>query len=219
MERLESQLKSLGRVKPDREWASSLKSEIVGQPSFGFVWSHVYMAVCGVALVFFVGLGLYNQNVRFPRVSSADFSELREVNMDLRSVNADLLLAREGIDRINEAQQAVEIKDKVAKTVEDAKRVVETSKEVIKDSEKGYSTSEEAFTVVSGVSWATSEVERATRDLEEAYLIRQREVAKQEIEDMEGRSLTEEQSALLQEAKDLYNSGQFEQALIKVLDI
>lgn len=219
MDRLEKKLESLSKVHPDRGWVLELKGEIIEKPSleFGEVWSRVYLAFSALALVFIFGFNYYNKNVRFPQVTSADFTELQKVSMDLRSAGQGLADAQEGIERIDRADEAVEIGQKVVETVQDAERVVEASRRMV--TERQYGAPADALTMVSGVSYATEEVERATENLKEAYILRQKEVAESEIREIEEKSLNEEQKILFREAKELYDNGSFQEALLKVLEV
>ena len=65
---------------------------------------------------------------------------------------------------------------------------------------------------------ATEKVEQATKDLEEAYFEKQKTIALNQIEELDQRSLNERQENLLKEAKELYNTNRFTEALEKILE-
>lgn len=221
MEELERQLESLRRVKPSESWVFSVKNEIIERPSLSLsdVMGKVYLAVSVFALVFIFGLNLYETNVKFPKVTSANLSDLEGVSTDLQSIGDELILVRKGIESIEDVSQVVQIGARVERAIQDAQSVVEVSKNIVDNSTHGFGASDNEFTVISGVSWATEEVEKATQDLEEAYLARQREIVEIEIVELDERSLNIEQESLLQDAKDLYNKGRFTEALLKILEV
>jgi len=224
MSQLEEKIKKLEAIRPEKEFVASTKADIMGgEKSFVFPWAMVrrgaflvipFLAAAGLIL----GWNVYNFNVRYPRISSADLVSLEAASKDLQRVEIDLARVIESVGRIKEPEQALRIRDEVASTVEDAEKLVETSREVA-EAPRSSRTDTKVFSIMNGVGYSAENIEKEARELEESYVMRQKEIAREEIEELEQRSLTKEQERALQEAKDLYNKGQFEGALQKVLEI
>ncbi len=222
MEKIEEKLKKLNSVTPDKEFVLNTKTQILGKKeTFDFTWLKrraFLVAPLMIIMGLFLGWNFYRYNVRYPRISSADLADLEAVNQDLQGVQEELMLARERVARIKEPSKVLAIKDEVELTAQGAEEVVRTSREVARDPRANRSDSE-VFSVMTGVESTAQNIEKAARELEESYITRQKEIVKEQIEELEGRSLNAEQEVFLQEAKDLYNKGRFEEALQTVLQI
>jgi len=218
MERLEAQLRELRNIKPEKAWVVSTKTEILGpkEPLFGFSpLARRALVFAPIAIVLILGLHFYNRNVLYPQVASVDLASLRLASQDLEQIQIDLAKARENIETIEKPAQILALKEKVASTIEDAEKVVETSKQVAQESPRR---AVQEVVTFSTFEMATENVEKATKDLEETYFEKQKAVALSEIEELEGKSLSERQQELLEEAKALYNTDCFEKALEKILE-
>lgn len=219
MKGFKSKIEELGEIKPDKSFVVNTKATILvpeKEENFAFypVLKRAFLVVPLVFAVIF-GLYFYNRNIRYPHIASLDIRSIEEVSRDLQEVEGGLAEAREGLERVKNPEDLLALRERVASTLKESEKVVKTSREVAKG-EAG-ATSEE-FETMTVLSSTTEKVEKATKDLEETYILKQKEVARMEIEEMEEKSLTDKQSSLLQEAKDLYNKGVFAEALEKVLE-
>lgn len=224
MENLESKLKQLNAVTPEKEFVVETKNRILGTEgglsvNWSFVANRAFLFIPALLVIsLFIGWNFYTYNVRYPRVSSADLANLEMASRDLQEVEKELVKARQEVERIEDVAQALEIKEELVSTVREAEKLAQTSREVAETPRSSRSDAE-VFTIMSGVSHSAESIERAAKELEESYITRQKEIALEQIEELEEKSLTAEQEADLQEAKDWYNKGEFEQALQTVLEI
>jgi len=241
MEELELQLKGLKQIRADNDWAGTLKSELLAQkaqtrldtkearlsarqarmPTFSMpnifnrIPSRAFLAVPALLFAFGLGLFYHNQNARYLEITAEELEGLNIVAEKLRTEEHRIVQETKGLESIHEPGQMLLAGSSVESTVEKAGKIVMVTKELTKKSKPAQSPPE-MFTVLSNVEYAAEGIEYAVEQYEETYLIRQKELAEQEIRALEEKSLNQEQESLLEEAKDMYNRGDYEGALRKV---
>jgi len=236
MEDLELQLKGLKQIRADNDWAGALKSEILAQKAqgkreirlpmfnlpnvsiFNRIPSRAFLAAPALLFAFGLGLFYHNQSARYLEITAEELEGLNMVAERLRKEEYRIVEETKGLESIQEPAQMLSAGSSVESTVEKAEKIVRVTKELTKKSKPAQSPPE-MFTVLSNVEYAAEGIEYAVGQYEEAYLIRQKELAEQEIRELEEKSLSQEQESLLEEAKDMYNRGDYEGALRKVQEI
>ena len=227
MDELILKIKELKAIQPERGWAQTLKAEILSQDNheeqfsmdFGFLRNRAFFIVPSVLMILVIGIFFYTRNVLYPEMASINVQALETISSGLRRVETEIVRTTSNLEKITEAEKALEIGEKVLAALENGGQVVAVTKQIVEsEGPKAKQGSPEVFTVISGVEYAAEELDYALRDMEQTYLERQKELAKDLIEELGTRSLNETQQSLLEQAKNEYSNGLFSDALIKVIE-
>lgn len=228
MDELILKIKELKAIQPERGWAQTLKSEILSQNSheeqfsmdFGFLKNRVFFIVPSALMILVIGIFFYTKNVLYPEIALIDIETLETISSSLRTVETEIVRTTNSLEKIVEAEKALEMGEKVLLALKNGEKVVETTRSIIKSVDKSgmAGKSPEVFTTISGVSYAADTLGLAVKEGEETVLESQKKLAKSLIEELESKGLTESQKSLLEQAKNDYNNGLFADALIKTIE-
>ena len=220
-------LRKLRQIQPNRDWVSLTKTQILGQePRFTF-FPYFKPAFAGLVTVFILlsvfGYGFVKNSLpgdllyvikKVAHEGQAIFvSESEKPAFQLKLANQrleDLTKApaknlaptiSEFQANISEAAKTLSKIDATTSNPAVIKKIVEETKKLEENKEKV-----ESLGVVIG----------GTEELEEALIPYYKVEAERRIKDLENRSLTEGQQKLLEEAKEEFEAGNYDQALEKI---
>jgi len=208
-----SKIKELKQIQPDKNWILMTKNQILGETQkAGFLtglknWAILVIPV--LVIIFLTGIFLYNKEITSPEIAFSP-EEIEAISTGLRTVESNITQATADLEKVKEPTKVLEVKESVLSTIENGGKVVKAVKKIVETPKK--ESPPQVLTVIRGV-------EDALEEMEKTYLEKEKELAKQLIEDLENRELTENQKALLEEAKKYYNEGDFGEALIKVIEV
>jgi len=208
---LVAKIKKLKQIRPERAWVLATKTQISGKREslFSFNWLiNRVLFVLPVIVVLLAVVFVYNRNITKPQVVSLDPETLAAITTGLRTAELGIQQISADLGKVNEPKKVAEIKNTVGSTIESGEKLVTTFKKFVKKP------AQESQTLA-----ALSRVEDALGNLDQTYADKQKEMAKQLIQDLEGKELTSLQKSRLEEAKTYYNNGDFGEALIKAIDI
>ena len=225
MEKLIVKIQELKQIQPENQWVKATKAQILGQgsashllPNFAWLNSRAFLVVPAILIMFMVGNFYYNRNVLYPEMLSVDLEILESISAGLRAVESDISRTTANLEKISEPEKALAVKDMVDSAIENAEKVVAVSKQMT-EKPRSEKKSPQIFSVINSVEYAAQNLEYALDGMEETYIEKQKELAKNLIDDLENSNLAESQLLLLSEAKDCYNEGRFGEALAKALEI
>lgn len=150
------------------------------------------------------------------RLSLASENEKPEVQIDLtRNKLDELAKVAETNKGKNLAPAVEEVEKSLKETAETIKKVAEakTDKKLVKDFQAKIEEIEKQKEEVESVLATKIEVEGLEESLNSFY----RTLVENELEELENKELTGEQTTILNEAKELFDQEEYEQALEKVL--
>ena len=236
------QLKTLKNIQPEKNWTLNTKTRILGQNSnpvqnvVNWIKNRAFLIVPGLAsltLICFTGLFLYN-NVVSLKTAELDAKQLETMALSLNTIESNLLTATVNLEKIQEPDKMLEVQESVSLAIETSKRIVSglksmmTEEQIIqeqesqkqellreKDSQEQKTENEQepsVFTVL-------NEVESAAQDLEQTMLEKQKNLAGKLIIELGVKSLTQDQEALLEQAKQDYDNQDFKGALVKAIQV
>lgn len=221
MDNLILKIKGLRQIRPEKEWILSTKAQILkgtDQERYAlrldWLTSRSFLIFPAILVILSLGLLLYNKNILYPTVVSSDLETLRMVSDNLKVVMVSLDQTTEILDKIEEPERALKVGEKISSTLKSGEKMVEASRRMV-EAPRANKNSPETFSAISDAEYAVESVEYALQDMEETYLGKQKQLTLELIKDLENRSLNEEQARLLDEAKEHYNRGEFDQALEK----
>jgi len=215
---LKKNLLKLQEIKPDKEWAFSVKQNILGQKEmerFHLLHLHGQAFLAGslaiIALVFLAVFGtVFFKNNSLNSFSDVDLenltSSLRGLETSLNDVTSYLKVTRE-------PAKVLEVEEMVSSAIEEGSQFVAKTKEKTEkmDPERE-GAREEVLSALTDVEVALSEMQQTKESI-------QQEVAGREIAELEKSALTEEQKKLLGEAKEYFAQGSYPQALMKIIEL
>lgn len=224
MEEIILKIKQLRNIEPDKNWVKHTKLFVLGQEEerqssfFTFEWinSRVLLIVPTLLLVIAVGTFFYNRNILYPEVASVDVEMLERISSSLREVESNIVKTTANLEKINGPEKALEVQEMVNSALENGDMIVSVTKEMVERPKP--LNKPQAFTAINEVEYAADNLKYALNDMEETYLNKQKELAEDLIKDLESRDLTEQQSLLLEQAKNSYNLGMFDKALMTALE-
>ena len=223
-------IRGLRQIKPNRDWVSLTKSQILGEekkytslflfPVFklkpvyaGLIAVLILFGLLGVSRNSLPGDPLYSIKKIIEKSQAVFVSEDEKPAFQLKLANQrleDLTKAstKNLAPTINEFQanisEAAKTISKIDATTSDpivTKKIVEEAQKLKKNKQIA-----ETLGVVTG----------ETEELEEALIPYYKVEAERQIKDLENRSLTEGQQKLLEEAKEEFEAGNYDQALEKI---
>jgi TolA-binding protein len=224
-------IRGLREIKPRKEWVFLTKSQIFGQKPvsrmrasailevFPRIFQYKPVLVPVLAIFFLIGIfGLSQNSVpgdilysvkKMTEKGQAFFvSDVNQPEYQLGQTNRRL----EDLSRIAEQNQVKKLApaiDEFQKTLSQAtqnlKESPELNKEIIDQAKKIVESKEKIEETLGTQIGETEELENIIKEL-----------VGREIKDLENRTLTEEQTKLLEEAKEFFNAGDYSQALDKI---
>ena len=219
-------IKKLRQIRPSREWVNLTKKEILGEIDEkrenqlvgwlftpirkpAFVVRTIMVAVLILAGSFFY---LYYLNSQIPQISFSNLNffqnqengnliaSLQELETSLNKITFSL----NNLKNLKDPRQALAVTEVVRVTANNGQNLLKGMKE--KASSKK-------------VLAALTEVENSFQELGETSSNVQIEIIESLFEDLAQRTLTKDDQNRLQKAKDYYNEGKIEQAMILLMKI
>jgi len=223
-EELISKIRELRQIKPRKDWVLLTKSQILGKdkPVFNpfFIFKPVFAGVLFVFILF--GLLGNSQNslpgdLLYPIKKITEKAQVVFVSKE-ELPKYNLEIANKRLDELNEIAQTNQVKklapaisefqanmSEAAKSLAEVKRGADVEK-IIAQIKK----LEENKQIVEGV--LATKIE--TEDYDTAFA----QFVENQIKDLEKSTLTETQEEVLKEAKEYFEKGDFETALIKAVE-
>jgi predicted DNA binding protein len=165
-----------------------------------------------------IGVFAYNQVMLRRETASVDVAALETISQGLRTVQDGINKTTSSLGKIDEPKKALEIQEMVKAAIEEGGKVVSATQKIV-EKPKESKNSPQVYSVISGVENAGQDLKYALEDMEQTYLEKQKEVARALIEELGAKNLSEEQTKLLEQAKNDYNNGLFGEALTKAIEI
>lgn len=246
---LSKQLKQFNKIAPNKEWVKSFKKELFFEfeeksietgfdfghsgawlfarsPAF-LVSSGVLVAIIALVLVF--GLPVFQGPTKMQLAEYEYFRvSLQELSSNLQGVSLQL----KGVDT---AEKVLAVNKEVEAALQQGEQLLAQAKEKTKnlkvvngekqkdgisgaDMEIGQSDGP-ALLPEDEVLAALTDVENALSQMKEVSQVAQKEVAEREINNLRNSALTENQTALLEQAEEYFAQGSYPQALAKIVEI
>ena len=216
-------IKELRQIKPNRDWVSLTKREILGEKKNEQIISWLFTPIrrpafvvrtIMVAVLILAGslFYLYYLNSQIPQISFSNLNffqnqengnliaSLQELETSLNKITFSL----NNLKNLKDPKQALAVTEVVRVTANNGQNLVKGVKE--KASSKK-------------VLAALTEVENSFQELGETSSNVQIEIIESLFEDLAQRTLTQEDQNRLQKAKDYYNEGKIEQAMILLMNL
>lgn len=221
------QLQKLELIRPDKAWAQETKKEILGYFPLDLErykgifsrWSRVRWSVL-VPLAFTTmaafGLFLYRNSLSLTRMEAdieSDNQALQTIVEGLKEVRPDLLKVTNSLKEVEEPEKIVNIQETLDSAVESGEKLVQAARKMAKapKAQKREGSGQALAAIASA--------EEVIQGVKETYLEKQKSLAQRLIDELESKSLTEEQAQFLEEARKNYEEGRFDEALIKALEM
>jgi len=233
MDELILKIKELKNVHPERKWMKATKAKILAEErislrrvfaearemaSFSWLRERSYLLVPGFLMLLVIGVFAYNQVMLRRETASVDVAALETISQGLRTVQDGINKTTSSLGKIDEPKKALEIQEMVKAAIEEGGKVVSATQKIV-EKPKESKNSPQVYSVISGVENAGQDLKYALEDMEQTYLEKQKEVARALIEELGAKNLSEEQTKLLEQAKNDYNNGLFGEALTKAIEI
>ena len=216
-------IRELRQIRPSQDWVSLTKIQILGdvevkpQPFYFPFFKPVY---AGLIVVVLFGLFGFAQNslpgdILYPIKKITEKSQAVFVSeKELPKYNLEI--ANKRLDELNEIAQTNQVKKLASAISEFQTNMSEAAKSLAKV--KGQDV-EKIVAQTKKLEENKKKVENvlATKIETEEYDDALAQLVESQIKDLEERTLTEEQTKLLVEAKELYQAGSFTEALEKIL--
>jgi len=225
MEEFILKIKELKQIEPEKGWIKTTKNHIMGQIekepfffnlNFGWLTNNLSLAAPVFLALFVIGaLFFYNKNIFYTQIALNDLGRLEQIRNSLQMAESDIIKTTNNLERVGEAERVLRVKEMINSAIENGDKVVEATRKMVGIPVRDETP--EVFTTISGVEYAAQNLEYALEDMEEAYLEKQKEMARNLIEELEAKSLSEEQKIILEQAKEDYNEGRFDEALEKAI--
>ena len=217
------EIRKLRQIRPSQDWVSLTKIQILGdvevkpQP---FYFPFFKPAYAGLIVVVLFGLFGFAQNslpgdILYPIKKITEKSQAVFVSeKELPKYNLEI--ANKRLDELNEIAQTNQVKKLASAISEFQTNMSEAAKSLAKV--KGQDV-EKIVAQTKKLEENKKKVENvlATKIETEEYDDALAQLVESQIKDLEERTLTEEQMKILAEAKELYQAGNFAEALEKIL--
>ncbi len=233
MDELILKIKELKNVRPERKWMKATKAKILVEErislrrvfdeakemaNFNWLKERSYLLVPGFLMVVVIGIFAYNQVMLRRETASVDITALETISKGLRTVQDGINKTTNSLGKIDEPKKAMEIQEMVKAAIEEGGKIVSATQKIV-EKPKESKNSPQVYSVISGVENAGQDLKYALEDMEQTYLEKQKEVARTLIEELGAKNLSEENTKLLEQAKNDYNNGLFGEALTKAIEI
>ena len=201
--KLVKQIQQLRSVKPDREWASFNKEQLLGDSQIHWLPLHRQAFLIGSAAVVLLAVGVVGGQFLF-EPAPVNMVAYQELATSIKELKANLSIVTAGLQNVSEIESASALEDG-EKFVEKAKKKTENL--VMEEEPK-----QEVLT-------ALVDVESALEEMREKNEQVQKELIEREIAELEGTVLTEKQIELLEKAREYLLEESYPQALEKIIEI
>ena len=219
------QLESLRAVKPDSDWAETLKTKILSQKEGVSIWEQFQqtlfaplqkpiLAVAPLVLIAAVLGGLVVYFAVLPRISEmpvittllSEQGLSKQTLASLSELEKDLAEVKQKLDQLEQAKNT----SQALLTAEAAKTTAQQGKEVMAKAARA--NSKEVNQVLASISGLYEEVEKKATGI-------QKEKVGQLLEELKERSLDSKAQARLEVAEKYYEAGQYVDALLLIQQI
>jgi len=217
-----NKIQILKEIKPGKEWVFSAKQRIFEEPapvihigsriSWGFFLKPAF--ALPVALFLICGSFLYISNVNDIKTAQLEYdikvAQISALAPVLENLQADISLARENMDKVNvgDLKTALKIKENAGSVSKSGNEIISEAKRIVA---QATSSDESGDRILASVV----DAEKALKDYQESYQM----FVKRMIEDAEHYYLGEEEQINLENAKQYYEEGEYDQALIEIYRI
>jgi len=232
-------IKELRQIQPSKEWVLSVKNSILDtetSPKGASIWEVLprmlfqpRMAFAGVFTIFtLLGVITFSQNSlpgdplylikRITEKAQAVFVSRQELP------KAQLVLANKRLEELAKIAESNQVKKLAPALQEYQASIAEATRDLVI---AAATTSDPAM--IKGIAAETQKLEKTRENLEKTYGIAGLEVKEEAnptkvvvewlIKDLEKRTLTEDQQLLFDGAKEDYSAGNYNPALIKILQL
>jgi len=217
-----NKIQILKEIKPGKEWVFSAKQRIFEEPapvihvkpriSWGFFLKPAF--ALPVALLLICSTFLYISNLNDIKTAQLEYdikvAQISILTPALESLQADISLAKENINKANvgDLKTALKIKDNAENVSKSGTDVISEAKRIIAQATSSDKSEDRILASV-------IDAEKALEDYQESYQM----FVKRMIEDTEHYYLGEEEQIKLENAKQYYKEGEYNQALIEIYRI
>lgn len=219
-------IKKLQAIRPDADWAFSVKQEMMAQFKTKKNATHMHMpywlgwqaktALVGslaiVAIAFFVVFGF--NAWQGPNMSLDEYAKFTS---SLEELTTNLNKISNGLMAVSAPAQVLEVETVVSATIFESEKFVSEAKNkaenlTIVDGDKETQPKQEVLAALTGVESALSEMKQAS-------IAVQKEIAERELENLRNSGLTEYQQELLEQAEKYFEGESYLEALNKIVEI
>jgi len=217
-----NKIQILKEIKPRNEWVFSAKQRIFEEPapvihvssriSWGFFLKPAF--ALPVALLLACSTFLYISNVNDIKTAQLEYdmkvAQISALSPVLESLQANISLAKENMDKASagDLRTALKIKDNAENVSKSGTEVISEAKRIVA---QATSSDESGDRILASVI----DAERALEDYQESYQM----FVKRMIEDAEHYYLGAEEQIKLENAKQYYEKGEYNQALMEIYRI
>jgi len=217
-----NKIQILKEIKPRNEWVFSAKQRIFEEPapvihigsriSWGFFLKPAF--ALPVALLLVCSTFLYVSNLNDIKTVQLEYdikvAQISALAPVLENLQADISLARENMDKVNvgDLKTALKIKENAGSVSKSGNEIISEAKRIVA---QATSSDESGDRILASVV----DAEKALKDYQESYQM----FVKRMIEDAEHYYLGEEEQINLENAKQYYEEGEYDQALIEIYRI
>lgn len=219
-------IKKLKDVKPRKDWVLLTKNKILGQEPKFELFPFLKPAYAGLFLfLLLIGVLEFSQkalpgDIFYPLKRITEKTQtiiISKFISDEQKSRNNLELANKRLDELNEIAKSNETK-KLSPAITEFKITVSAA---AKDLGKVKKVNKEILAQTQKLEENKAKVENllATKIETEEYDNALSQLVEREIEDLESRTLSQEQEAVLLKAKEDFEAGNYSEALIKILDL
>ena len=220
------QLKTLKSIRPDQGWVFSTKAQILSQSSreqfsiMDFVKNRAFLVLPSMAIICIAGIFLYNNMISL-QTASQEAEALEVMASNLNAIGFNVLQAVNDLENIQEPDKMVKVQQTVASAIANGERIVENVKKMVEEQTTSAAVGPEGRESNFGTETlaVVTQVEKALENMKQTYVQKQKSLAQQLIQDLKTKSLTENQKEILEQAQEYYDNQEFDQALIKAVEV
>jgi len=209
--KLVKQIQQLRSVKPDREWASFNKEQLLGDSQIHWLPLHRQAFLIGSAAVVLLAVGVVGGQFLF-EPAPVNMVAYQELATSIKELKANLSIVTAGLQNVSEIESALVMDETISSALEDGEKFVEKAKKKTENLVMEEEPKQEVLT-------ALVDVESALEEMREKNEQVQKELIEREIAELEGTVLTEKQIELLEKAREYLLEESYPQALEKIIEI
>ena len=227
-------LKQLKQIKPNQDWVSFSKSQILGQPPTTFrevsllsilfspkKWWGVKPAYATITLLILLVVAVFGfvltkeeMPVKIAEVIETEnlekivikTEEQKQIILVLEKLQTEMTQVTEEIKKIEGPQQALEVRNDIIPKLNAARNTLTEIEKIKLEENKDDILTPNVLATINIIN-----------ETEEALNNRNKEIAGQLIKDLETRTLTKVQQEILEKAKQAYQDGDYNVALINAM--
>ncbi len=214
---LVKQLKTLRQFKPNKQWATATKNDILGESHTReevFDWVNLHKpsflvgAVVVAAVMLVVFFGFNGQPIDNELLSLG--ASLEQLELNLEQVSGRLIeIALADVQA--DPEKVLEVRETVRATIEEGEEFVAKAKKRAKNLEGGKKAEE--------VLAALANVEQTLETIKETTEQSEKQAAERELSELKNMILNERQQELLEFAEERFLAGDYSQALLTIIEI